>query len=47
MKNRIRNLNLMAGQINQRHVRISLAVLSLVLFVLGAGAPEAGGDFGG
>ena len=47
MKRYIRNLGLMVGQLDQRHVRLGLTVLSLILFVLGAGAPATGGDHGG
>ncbi len=44
MKYRLYNLVSTLGQLDQRHVRLMLAVLSLVLFVIGAGAPA---DFGG
>ena len=47
MKHNIRNLGLMVGQIDQRHVRLGLLVLTLILFVLGAGAPEDYGGSGG
>jgi hypothetical protein len=43
MKREVRSLKLMAGQLNGRHVRLGLAVLTLALFVLGAGAPAIGG----
>jgi hypothetical protein len=43
MKRTVRNLSLTLGQLDSRHVRLGLVVLSLVLFVLGAGAPVAGG----
>jgi hypothetical protein len=33
------NLSVLAGLINPQHVRIALAFGTLVLFVLGAGAP--------
>ncbi len=46
MKRNIQNLSLTLGRLDGRHVRLGLAVLSLVLFVLGAGAPLAGGGHG-
>ena len=46
MKRGIRNLSLTLGQLDSRHVRLGLVVLSLVLFVLGAGAPMDGGGHG-
>lgn len=42
MKRVTRDLNLTLGRLDQRHVRLGLMVLALVLFILGAGAPEAG-----
>ncbi len=47
MKRTFRDLSLMLGRLDQRHIRLGLAVLSLVLFVLGAGAPDAGSAGGG
>ena len=47
MKRYVRNLGLMLARLDQRHVRLGLAVLTLVLFVLGAGAPGADGGHGG
>jgi hypothetical protein len=44
MKYGLYNLGLMLERLNQRHIRLVLVVLSLALFVLGAGAPA---DFGG
>jgi len=44
MKHRLYNLGIAIGQLNQRHVYLLLLVVSLVLFVLGAGAPA---DCGG
>ena len=43
MKNQLFNISLKAGQINQQHVRIALAIGTLILFVLGAGAPFGSG----
>jgi hypothetical protein len=38
-----RDLTLLAGRADQRHVRVALLVLTLILFILGAGAPEGDG----
>ena len=46
MNTKINQLKLDLAQLDSRHVRLALVIISLVLFVLGAGAPEAGGDFG-
>jgi hypothetical protein len=43
MKNSVQDLRLILGQLDRRHIRIGLAVLTLALFVLGAGAPAIGG----
>ena len=46
MKHNIRsilNLSLVLGHLDRRHARLGLAVLTLALFVLGAGAPAIGG----
>lgn len=45
MKREIRNLSLILEQLDRRHVRLGLAVLTLALFVLGAGAPMDGGGY--
>ncbi len=42
MKRHILNLSLLAGSVNPHHIRILLVLLSLILFVLGAGAPDGG-----
>ena len=47
MNRNIRNLGLVLGGLDQRRVRLGLAVLTLALFVLGAGAPGSGGPAGG
>ena len=39
------DMQLFLGRVDPRHVRLILLILALVLFVLGAGAPE--GDGGG
>jgi hypothetical protein len=46
MKRNIQNLSLTLGQLDSRHVRLGLVVLSLVLLLLGAGAPLATGGHG-
>jgi hypothetical protein len=40
MKNQIFSL---ATKLNRNHVQVAFALLALVLFVLGAGAPSDGG----
>jgi hypothetical protein len=47
MKRYIRDLGLSLARLDQRHVRLGIVVLTLVLFVLGAGAPEDGSVGGG
>ena len=42
MKNQLTHL---ATRIDRRQVRLAFFVLSLVLFILGAGAPEDSGGF--
>jgi hypothetical protein len=42
MNNFIMNLS----KIDRRHIQLLLAILSLGLFALGAGAPAHGGDVG-
>jgi hypothetical protein len=44
MKNSVMNASLMVGQLDTGTVRLLLLILSLTLFVLGAGAPA--GDSG-
>lgn len=46
MKRNTFNLNMVLGRLDQRHVRLGLVVLTLALFVLGAGAPGADGGGG-
>lgn len=43
MKHEVRSLNLFVAQIDRRRVRLGLTILTLALFVLGAGAPAIGG----
>jgi hypothetical protein len=39
MKQSFRNVRLGWARLDRRHIRLGLAVLTLALFVLGAGAP--------
>ena len=43
MKRNMWNMGLKLGQLDSRYIRLGLVVLSLALFVLGAGAPVDGG----
>jgi len=43
MKTKLFKLSLFTQKINRQHVQVVFALLALVLFVLGAGAPESGG----
>ena len=43
MKTKLANLFVLTQKINRQHVQVAFALLALVLFVLGAGAPEGGG----
>jgi hypothetical protein len=43
MKTQLANLFLFTQKINRQHVQVVFALLALVLFVLGAGAPDSGG----
>jgi hypothetical protein len=42
MKTQLANLFLFTQKINRQHMQVAFALLALVLFVLGAGAPECG-----
>ena len=46
MDYKISQLKLGLARLDSRHVRLALVILSLTLFVLGAGAPETPGDWG-
>lgn len=46
MQHIMRSVNLALRQVDRRYVRLGLAVLTLALFVLGAGAPGASGGGG-
>jgi len=43
MKNQIAKLFVFLPKINRQHIQVAFALLALVLFVLGAGAPSDGG----
>jgi hypothetical protein len=43
MTRSINRLKIQLAQLDGRHVRLGLAVLTLALFVIGAGAPQGGG----
>ncbi len=43
MKRIYRETSLLVGKLNRRHVQLFLLVLTLSLFILGAGAPGAEG----
>lgn len=45
MENTIRDLQINFGKIDQRHARLILAIITLILLVLGAGAPSDVGGF--
>ena len=36
----------MVSKVNRQHVQLVLVILALIMFVLAAGAPEAGGGVG-
>ena len=46
MKNTLTQLALNVQKIDRRHIQFILALLTLVMLVLGAGAPEDGGLVG-
>jgi hypothetical protein len=46
MKNKIFHLALPLSKINKIHVQIAFMILTLVMLVLGAGAPEDVGGIG-
>jgi hypothetical protein len=47
MLNSLRRLTLGLGRVNGRHMRLFLIILSLLMFVIGAGAPGDHGGWGG
>lgn len=44
MKTYKNQLNSLVSKVDRRHVRIALLILSLSMFLLGAGAPGSAGD---
>lgn len=46
MKSQLNHIALVVSKLDQRHLRLALIILSLALFVIGAGAPEIGGEIG-
>ena len=47
MKKLMRDLTLSAGKMSPRQIRLVLLLVTLILFVIGAGAPEGEGGWGG
>jgi hypothetical protein len=43
MKNVFSKLFIFTQKINRQHIQVAFALLALILFVLGAGAPSDGG----
>jgi hypothetical protein len=43
MKNQFSKLFIFSQKINRQHIQVAFVLLTLVLFVLGAGAPSDGG----
>jgi len=46
MKSQLNRIALTVSKFDQQHVRLVLIILSLALFVIGAGAPAIGGEIG-
>ena len=46
MKSQLNHIALTVSKFDQRHIRLALIILSLALFVIGAGAPAIGGEIG-
>jgi hypothetical protein len=46
MKSQFNRAVLSLSKFDQKHVRLALIILSLALFVIGAGAPAIGGEIG-
>lgn len=47
MKGLVQEVKINIGRLDRRHIQFILLLLTLILLVLGAGAPGAGGDFAG
>lgn len=46
MKTKLNQILVVANKVNRQHIQLALALLALILFVLGAGAPDGGGIVG-
>lgn len=46
MERSLNNLTCALSKVDRRHIQLILTVGTLILFVLGAGAPGSFGDFG-
>ena len=46
MKTKLSQTLISMSKINRQHFQLALALLAIVLFVLGAGAPDGGGVVG-
>lgn len=47
MSQKIQSLKTIVGRANANHLRVALVILSLAMFVIGAGAPADGSGWGG
>lgn len=47
MRDRVRDIGALVGTMDPRMAKLILVILSVVMFVLGAGAPGDGGGWGG
>jgi hypothetical protein len=47
MKNTFQNLKLFSGKLNSNHMRLVWFLITLLLLVIGAGAPEGPTGWGG
>ncbi len=47
MRKNFDDLKLQLAGLDRRHLRLALIILSIIMFVLGSGAPGASSDFGG
>ena len=46
MKTKLNQLMMVTSKINRQYIQLALALLAIILFVLGAGAPDGGGIVG-
>ena len=46
MEYQLHQLKIALARLDMRYVRLAMILFSLTLFVLGAGAPDMGGDLG-